>query len=134
MRALALLAIATATPALAASPEQVVQAQVEAFNAGNVDDFLSAYSDTAVLYDHPGNVWLNGKAAMRADYAKQFAEPRRTTVLISKRIVSGDYVVDEEAMMGGTRELGRGVAIYHVANGKIDRVDFLPPVQTKAAK
>ncbi len=123
-----------AAPAIAATPEQVVQAQVEAFNAGDLDRFMARYTPTAVLYDHPGSVWLSGAAAMRTEYAKQFASKPKIGVTIPKRIVSGDYVIDEEVLMIDGQARGQSVAIYHVSGDRIDRVDFLPAQRLTPAK
>ena len=45
--------IAIAEPPQAATPEQVVQAQLDAYNARNIDAFLATYAVDAQLFEHP---------------------------------------------------------------------------------
>jgi imidazolonepropionase-like amidohydrolase len=113
---------------LAPNPGHVVQKQVEAYNARDIDLFLSYYSDDAVLGRHPeGEVVARGLVAMRNTYTKLFEASPELECIVLERIVSGDMVVDHELVRGirGNPET-RAVAIYHVKEGLIRRVWFLP--------
>lgn len=54
-------------------PVQVVQNQVDAFNARDVDAFVACYSPDAVLMDGSGTVLAQGQAALNAHYGQLFS-------------------------------------------------------------
>jgi imidazolonepropionase-like amidohydrolase len=113
---------------LAPSPETVVQRQVEAYNARDIEAFLSFYADDVVIRRLPsGEVAWDSKEAMRPRYATRFAENPELFCTITKRIVHGDWVVDHELVTGvKDRPRVRAVATYEVKNGLIRNVWFLP--------
>ena len=108
------------------SAEAVVQAQLEAYNARDLEAFLATYAEDAVLIDLPETVLARGTAQMRERYAKAFADTTLHAEIV-KRIVVGNTVVDHERVRRRFPE-GPGtldaVAIYVVENGKIARVWF----------
>ena len=111
-----------------ASPISVVQRQVEAYNARDIDAFLSFYASDAVLARHPGGeVIATGSDEMREIYGKLFAESPDLDCNVVKRIALGDMVVDHELVRGHRgRPVVYAVAIYEVKEGLIQRVWFLP--------
>jgi imidazolonepropionase-like amidohydrolase len=110
------------------SPETVVQRQVEAYNARDIEAFLSFYADDVVIRGLPsGEVAWGNKESMRPRYAKRFAENPELLCTITQRIVHGDWVVDHELVTGVKgRPRVRAVASYEVKNGLIQNVWFLP--------
>ncbi len=110
------------------SPETVVQRQVEAYNARDIEAFLSFYADDVVIRRLPsGEIAWDNKEAMRPRYAKRFAENPELFCTITQRIVHGDWVVDHELVTGVKgRPRVRAVATYEVRNGLIRNVWFLP--------
>ncbi len=110
------------------SPETVVQRQVEAYNARDVDAFLSFYAEDAVIRRLPANeIAWDSREAMRPRYAKRFAENPDLNCTITQRVVHGDWVVDHELVTGvKSRPRARAVAIYEVREGLIRNVWFLP--------
>ena len=123
-------------PSLPASPEAVVQAQLEAYNAHDITAFLAAYADDAQLFEHPAKLLASGQAAMRERYTARFKEANLHAVLV-KRIVMGDIVVDHERV---TRTFPEGegtldaVLIYEVQGGKIARAWLIPGPKTLEPK
>jgi imidazolonepropionase-like amidohydrolase len=113
---------------LTPSPETVVQRQVEAYNARDIDAFLSFYADDVVIRRLPsGEVEATGKEAMRTRYAPRFADNPELHCTITQRIAHGDWVVDHELVTGiERRPRVRAVATYEVSNGLIQNVWFLP--------
>ncbi len=108
---------------------QVVQAQVEAFNARDVDRFVNWYSPDAVLEDGACNVLAQGHAAIHALYGPMFAQSPNLHVEIVKRIEVGSWVIDEERgtglnMAGFPPEM-HVAAIYRVEGDKIVRARLL---------
>ena len=110
------------------SPETVVQRQVEAYNARDIEAFLSFYADDVVIRRLPsGEVIAEGWDAMRARWGKRFADNPELHCTITQRIVHGDWVVDHELVTGvESRPRIRAVATYEVKNGLIQNVWFLP--------
>lgn len=103
------------------SPEAVVQRQLDAYNARDVDALLATYADDARQFEHPGRLLASGKAEMRERMALRFQEPNLHARLL-QRAVMGNIVIDHERV---TRSFPEGsgtvdmVAIYEVRDGKI---------------
>lgn len=106
------------------SPEALVQRQVNAYNARNLDAFLDTYHDNIEIYGYDGSLQLKGKEAMRKSYAF-FNTVSYLHCEIVKRIVRGNVVIDEERVRFNQRQMG-AVAIYEVSEGKIRKVTFIP--------
>ena len=103
------------------SPLAVVQRQLDAYNARDVDALVAIYADDARLYEHPDKLVAQGAAALRARFSQRFTEPNLHAALLN-RIVSGNRVIDHECV---TRTFPEGpgeielVMIYEVADGRI---------------
>lgn len=122
-----LLALATAMCAVAApTPEAVVQAQLEAYNARDIDAFIATYADDVKLFELPDKLLSEGTATMRERYGKLFKDERLHATIVN-RIALGNTVIDHERVRltfpqgPGTVE---AVAIYEVSDGKITKVWF----------
>jgi hypothetical protein len=102
-----------------------VEAQLRAYNARDVDAFVAQYAPDAVITDGKGAVLMQGGAAIRAEYGPFFEAYPELRAAITSRIAIGDYVIDEELIHGWQPEPVRAVAVYHVADGLIDRVTLL---------
>ncbi len=103
------------------SPSAVVQRQLDAYNARDVDALLATYAADARQFEHPGKLVANGAHEMRQRMAQRFAEPNPHARLM-QRVVMGNIVIDHEEV---TRSFAEGtgtvemVAIYEVVDGKI---------------
>jgi hypothetical protein len=108
------------------SPLQVVQAQVDAYNRGDIDAFLNTHAPEANLYNFPDELLSSGLASMRERYAELFEKAPELHASITNRITQGNYVIDQEVVTGipGAKEL-TAVLIYEVKDGKIVNVWFL---------
>lgn len=107
-------------------PAVVVQAQVDAFNKGDVEAFEALYAEDVELYDlgletKPN---LSGGAALRARYKPTLPKYNPQTTIVS-RMQTGSFVIDKELTKAGGRA-SEGVAIYQALSGKIRRVWFAP--------
>lgn len=79
----------------------VVQAQVNAYNAQDLEAFLSTYSEDAVLAKGTGEVLASGKAAFRDRYGTVFHKFPSNRARIAERRTEGDRVVlDHEIVTG----------------------------------
>lgn len=104
-----------------------VDAQVAAYNARDVEAFAACYAEDVTIEDADGNVLARGRAQLREQYAPFFAASPDLHAEIETRIRIGAHVIDEERITGAGPEPMHAVAIYHVAEGLIDRVQFLGP-------
>ncbi|MDX2238194.1 MAG: nuclear transport factor 2 family protein [Hyphomonadaceae bacterium] len=107
------------------SAADIVQAQVDAYNAQDLDALLSFYTDDCILADLNGPVRQAGKDAVRARYAELFKTHPHNRATILNRIVVGDTVIDHEDVVrapGGERF--QVAAIYTLRGGLIARCDF----------
>lgn len=103
------------------SPEIVVQRQLDAYNARDLDALLTTYAEDSRQFEHPGKLVASGHAQIRERMAVRFQEPNLHARLI-KRAVMGNVVIDHEEVSRTFPE-GTGrvelVAIYEVRDGKI---------------
>ncbi len=105
------------------TPAAVIQRQLDAYNAKDLDALVAIYADDAALYEHPDKLLARGTAALRERFAARFAEPHLHAALLH-RIVAGDFVIDHERVTRDFPE-GRGTLeltmIYEVKSGRIAR-------------
>lgn len=102
--------------------EAIVQRQVEAFNAHDLDGFCACYSDDVVVLDGSGDEMLRGMEAFRERYRHQFRADAAGEV--HGRLSAGSWVVDHETAQIAGQSL-EGLVVYHVRDEVIDRVHFL---------
>jgi hypothetical protein len=107
----------------------VVEEQVNAYNARDLERFLAAYAPTVVIVNGSDAVLCDGREAMRPVYGPLFAGHSVLRSDISARLHLGQWVVDEEHVTGvsivGLRLDVRAIAIYRVAERKIQHVRLL---------
>jgi putative hydrolase of HD superfamily len=109
-----------------ASPLQVVQAQLDAFNAKDIEALMRAYAPNAEQFTLHGERLAKGHDEIRPRYIARFTEPHLHARLLS-RIVMGNVVTDLELI---TRNFPEGVGtlemlcIYEVSDGRISKASF----------
>ncbi len=103
------------------TPEEVVQRQVNAFNAHNVEVYLSTYAPEAKFSREPDQIRETGPAAIRQSLEKEFAASPSLHLQVVKRTVTGNTVVDHVAMIRATnpRKPEESVLTYEVSGGLI---------------
>jgi putative hydrolase of HD superfamily len=108
------------------SPLAVVQAQLDAFNAKDIDALMRTYAPDAEQFALHGERLARGHGELRPRYIARFTEPDLHARLLS-RTVMGNIVTDLELI---TRNFAEGVGtlemlcIYEVADGRIQRASF----------
>lgn len=107
------------------SAVDVVERQVEAYNAQDIDAFCACYAEDCVIADLNGAVRQRGRAQLRERYAAMFAQYPENRARIVKRIALGDVVIDHEDVRRSAELRLEAVAIYTVKQGRIARVDFV---------
>ncbi len=109
---------------LAQKPEDVVQAQLEAYNKKDIDEFMETFGDSAKLYSiGDAEPWASGHAEVKAVYADLFGQSPELHSTIVHRSVVGNKVMDHERITGrrGSNEPLELIMIYEVVEGKIIR-------------
>ncbi|MEH6535737.1 MAG: nuclear transport factor 2 family protein [Psychroserpens sp.] len=104
--------------------EAIIQKNLEAYNARDIDAFMKDYSDDVKLYAYPNTLQTEGKDAMRKSYSDWFDRVPDLRAFVKKRIVIGNKVIDEEQVTANGK-IFNAVAIYEVENGKIVKVTFI---------
>ena len=108
------------------SPEIVVQRQLDAFNARNMDAWLATYAHDARQFELAGHLLAEGRDAIRARSAERFTEPNLYARLINRKVM-GQIVIDHEVV---TRTFPEGpgkielVCIYVLENAQIQSATF----------
>jgi uncharacterized protein (TIGR02246 family) len=103
----------------------LVQRQLDAYNAQDLAAFLECYADDAVLSGLNGDVTQAGTEAIRARHEALFAEFPENKARLVNRIDLGTTVIDhEDVSRSPDGDRFQVAAIYTLRNGKIARVDF----------
>lgn len=116
----------------ATSAVEVVQTQLDAYNAKDVEALLRTYAPDAQQYTLHGECIARGHAQMRARFIARFREPDLSAKLVT-RTVLGDIVVDTELI---TRNFPEGLGtlemlcIYEVRDGRIQKASFATGAKT----
>ena len=114
-------------PGSASDVEAVVQRQLDAYNARDLDSLMATYAADARQFEYPATLLASGTAQIRERFAVRFKEPNLHARLL-RRIVMGSIVVDHEEV---TRTFPEGagklelVAIYEVRNSRIATARFI---------
>ena len=114
------------------SPLAVVQAQLDAFNAKDIDALMRTYAPDAEQFALHGERLARGHEELRPRYLARFSEPDLHARLLS-RTAMGNFVTDLELI---TRNFPEGpgtlemLCIYEVIDGCIRRASFAPGAMT----
>ena len=106
------------------SPEIIVQLQLDAYNARNIDEFVATYSEDIEIYNSKGELTMKGHEQLREVYERFFNNTPNLHCLIEKRIVINNKVIDKEKVTAGNKII-HAVALYEVADNKIKKVTFI---------
>jgi len=107
----------------------IVQDQIGAYNARDLDGLMQYYADNAVIVDGRGAVIDEGRERIRAVFKRVFAENPELHAEVPTAFHVGDWVaihsiVRDWAMEDGSRQQMQWIEVYHVVNGKIERVQL----------
>lgn len=118
------------------SPQAVVQRQLDAYNARDLEALLATYAPDAEQYALHGALLAKGHDAMRQRFAERFREPDLYARLLSRTLI-GDVVVDHEII---TRNFPEGpgtvemLCLYEVQDGLIRKATFATGAKTLLAR
>jgi hypothetical protein len=122
--------------ALSAAACEIVQRQLDAYNARDIEAFMGCWAEDAEFYAFPSELLARGAAQIRERHVARFKEPNLFGRLTSRTAVA-NIVVDREVV---TRTFPEGpgsvdvIAIYEVEGESIRRAWFKmgTPVLDKA--
>jgi uncharacterized protein (TIGR02246 family) len=107
------------------SAADIVQRQLDAYNAQDLDAFCACFAADCVLAELNGAVTQLGAAAVRARYETLFSDFPENHAALVNRVVVGDVVIDHEDITRSPSERINAAAIYTVKDGLIARLDFV---------
>jgi hypothetical protein len=117
-------------------PEALVQQQLDAYNARNIDALMETYADDVRVFEHPSTLLASNARELRERQIVRFQEPNLFAKL-ANRIVAGNLVIDHELVTRtfpeGTGELEM-VAMYEVEGDKIVKAWFVFGAKTLDAR
>ena len=103
----------------------IARKQLDAYNAQDLDTYVSYFAEDCIVSGLNGVPTETSRDAIKARYAKAFAQFPQNKAELKNRIAVGNTVVDHELVIrvpGG--EQFEIVAIYTFRDGLIARVDF----------
>lgn len=106
------------------SAEKVVQANLDAYNNGDIETFMKYIDDDVEMYNlGECEPYLKGKEAMKELYADYFKRSPDLHSEIKNRVAFDNKVIDHEYITGanGSSEAFELVFMYEVENGLIIR-------------
>ena len=108
------------------SPKDLVQQQVNGYNARNIDAFLAPYAEDVEIYRFPNTLISKGKTKMIDTYKKLFEKTPDLHCEIVNRIINGNTIIDHERITGfSNKSIIKTVAVYKIEHHKITKVYFL---------
>jgi len=117
------------------SPQAIVQAQLDAYNAKDIDALLATYAPDAEQYQLHGDLLARGHEQMRPRFLTRFAEPDLHARLLSRTVME-NIVIDFELITrnfpegAGTMEM---LCVYEIAGQRIAKASFAVGKTTLAA-
>jgi hypothetical protein len=107
------------------SNADIAQKQLDAYNAQDLDTYVSFFTADCIVSGLNGTPTETTRDAIKARYAKAFAQFPQNKAELVNRITVGNTVTDHERVIrspGG--EEFEIIAIYTFRDGLIARVDF----------
>lgn len=103
----------------------LVQRQLDAYNAQDIEAFMAFYTEDAILAGYNGAVNQAGHDAIRARHLDLFAEfPENRADVVNEIDLGPIVMVHERVERAPGGDNFEVAAIYTLRDGKIARVDF----------
>lgn len=105
----------------------IVQEQLEAYNARDLERFVATYSETIRIFRLPATEpAIAGKIQLADTYRARFSSPNLHADIVN-RMVLGNKVIDHERVTGIKEAPVEAVAVYEVVEELIETVWFFYP-------
>lgn len=110
------------------APAEVVNTQLDAYNAHDAAAFAATYAEDASIFRMPGNqLLLKGRQQILEYYGGTVFKVAGLHAQVLSRQVIGNKVVDHERAVGIRPEPVDVMAVYQVQDGLIQAVWFFEP-------
>ncbi len=102
---------------------QVIQSQFDAYNARDLERFMSHFSEDIKVYRMPATeLVMEGKAAVADFYARERFSHHGLRAELLSRTVLGETVFDRERIWGVGEKPLEVMAVFEVRDGLIEKV------------
>ena len=110
------------------TPVEIVQRQLDAYNAHDLAGFVAMYAQDIKVYRMPNTEPALSGIVQFAEYygTKRFNVPELHAELLG-RLATGNKVVDHERIVGISDKVVEAIAVYQVGPEKIEAVWFHAP-------
>lgn len=106
------------------NPEIIVDKQLETFNAGDLNGFVSCFSDTVSVQNFPKDFLYKGRTELKNNYGRHMDENLSTRFEVINRMVMDNIVIDEEVVRENEEDYHQA-AIYEVTQGSISKMTLI---------
>ena len=108
------------------SPREVVNRQLEVYNAHDIDGYCALFAEDATISDYvTGQMICNGLAEIHSVYAKRFADNPKLSCTVHQRLEGPTHAIDKETVFGLPTGPLHIMAIYEVRTGLIRSLKFI---------
>lgn len=109
----------------ATPPHTVIDAQLDAYSARDIEAFAAYYAEDVVA-TRDGIAFVTGKGELRTKYQALFDASPDLHLTIADRRIDGERVYDAEVVTGhfGSKDELRAAVCYTVVDGLIVRVEI----------
>jgi hypothetical protein len=109
-----------------ASPEAVVDIQIEAYNRGDIEAFVATFAPDVKTYSFPNTLQISGIEKLKKAYAGFFKAHPELHAEVTGKIIQGNFVIYHEFVTGvvGGKDF-YATAIYEVRDEKIQNIWFI---------
>ena len=104
--------------------EYIVNIQLDAYNARDIDKFVATFSEDIEIYNSKGELTMKGHEQLRERYDVLFKNTPNLHCRIENRIKINNKIIDKENVTMNER-IVEAVAIYEVVDGIIKKVTFV---------
>ena len=116
------------------TPVEVVNAQLRAYNARDIDAFAATYAEDVCIYSMPhSKLALRGKPKLIESYGSTTFKSENLRAEVLSRQVIGNKVIDHEKAWGLKAEPVELMVVYEVVNELINAVWFFSPSRSSPA-
>jgi hypothetical protein len=108
------------------SPREVVNRQLEVYNAHDIDGYCALFAPDATISDLvTGQMMCDGLAEIRSAYTKRFSENPELRCIVHQRMEGPTHAIDKETVSGLPSGPLHLIAIYEVRDGLIRSLRFI---------
>jgi hypothetical protein len=108
------------------SPRDVVNRQLVAYNAHDIDGYCALFANDATISDLvTGQMICVGLEQIRAVYEKRFADNPKLHCIVHQKMEGANFAIDKETVSGLPTGPLHIMAIYEVREGLIRSLRFI---------